>query len=256
MIPTQASSSSFTDCPIVFEDSSLLIIDKPEGVLSHPNTKSGGRSAFFGKYDPGERCFTSPRGCLWLVHRLDQDTSGLLLAAKKKEVAQSCRQLFEDRKIQKNYLAMVMATSLAPNGAWRDHLSKRVFQQKVRSTILHGRPANAELSYQVKERFRLPFAMFNSNMSIFLIDIRLETGKTHQIRVQAAARGYPILGDDIYGDFKINRELKKFGLKRLFLHAWHFKLIHPKTSQVLQLEASVPNDLSSFIDELKKFKKV
>src|SRR5512142_595610 len=98
-------NTSLTKCPVLFEDADLIVVDKPEGVLSHPNPgPKTPEAAFEGPYDLGDRRFETPQGPLWLIHRLDQDTSGVLLAAKNEKSAAACRNAFQERDVKKSYV--------------------------------------------------------------------------------------------------------------------------------------------------------
>ena len=240
-----------TRYPVLFEDDLLIAIHKPEGVLSHPNPseRRQSRSAFEGPYHFQERCFDTPRGLLWLIHRLDQDTSGILLAAKSLEIAEKCKIYFEKQLIQKTYLALVAGKPSPPSGFWRDHLEKRTGHHKVRSVIRQKQTPNAELRYKIRNsEFRI-----QNSCRFSLLEITLLTGRTHQIRLQAAARGYPIAGDRIYGDFRLNRQLRhQIGLRRLFLHAFRLQFPHLKTERHLTLEAPLPEELKDCLSRLSK----
>ncbi|MCA1963976.1 MAG: RluA family pseudouridine synthase [Prosthecobacter sp.] len=241
MLPTE-----LTHCPILYQDRFLLVINKPAGVLSHPNRGRGERrqaTAFEGSYDPEARCFHGGAGRVWLIHRLDQDTSGVLLAALDEQTAQRCRALFEEQAIQKNYLAVVRGTPTSPQGVWLDHLATTHARGAVRTTVLKGRPPNAELHYAVKGR--------SEEHRVSLLDIRLITGRTHQIRVQAASRQHPIAGDDVYGDFSLNRRLRASpGLRRLALHARRLSFRHPVSGKDLIIDALPPPDLAVMLQAL------
>ncbi|MFA5159959.1 MAG: RluA family pseudouridine synthase [Candidatus Omnitrophota bacterium] len=231
------TNAPFTQCPILFEDADLLVIDKPEGVLSHPNPGAKSPAAAFeGPYDLGDRRFQTPQGPLWLVHRLDQDTSGVLLAAKNKKSGAACRNAFEKRAVKKNYLALVSRKPMPAYGIWRDNLMDRRSEGGIRSAISTlGRP-NAFLNYKMKEYF--------PKFNLSLLEIELLTGKTHQIRVQSAYRGHPVAGDRVYGNFTLNKELKAaLGLHRMFLHAWRLIFPHPTNGKLLTIEAPLPEDL-------------
>lgn len=267
-----------THHPILFEDDSILLINKPAGVLSHPNASQNALShcAFLGKYNFEERRYQTSDGSIWLIHRLDQDTSGVLLAAKSIEIAEICRDYFEKQAITKIYLAMVKGKFSHLTGFWSDYLQKHAGDGKVRSKVIPHRLPNAKLKYKVL-RFPSSYgprsvseekcggrgsvrafknggiasvrAAVGFQKSLSLLEVELLTGKTHQIRVQAANRGHPIAGDRIYGDFQWNRQLRdQLGLKRLFLHAWKLGFLHPKTGKSLEIDAPVPEDLSSIVD--------
>lgn len=231
------TASSFTQCPILFEDADLLIVHKPEGVLSHPNSGAKGPPcAFEGPYDLGDRKFQTPLGPVWLIHRLDQDTSGVLLAAKNKKSAATCRDAFEKRKVEKGYIALVSRRPMPAHGLWRDALTERRAGGGVRTAIHPSGKPNAFLNYKMKEYFQ--------KFNLSLLEIELLTGKTHQIRVQSAYRGHPVAGDRVYGNFGLNKELRQaIGLRRLFLHAWRLALPHPTLGKNFIFEAPLPDDL-------------
>jgi len=231
--------SPFTQCPVLFEDADLIVVDKPEGVLSHPNPGSKGTSsAFEGPYDLGERKFQTPQGPVWLIHRLDQDTSGILLAAKNKKSVAACRKAFEDRQVKKYYLALVSRRPMPPHGIWRDTLMEQRSGGTLRSAINYAGKPNAFLNYKMKEFF--------PKLNLSLVEIDLLTGKTHQIRVQSAYRGHPVAGDRVYGNFTLNKELKAaLGLHRMFLHAKRLVIPHPASGKTLTIESSLPEDLEN-----------
>jgi 23S rRNA pseudouridine955/2504/2580 synthase len=231
------TNSPFTQCPVLFEDADLIVINKPEGVLSHPNsgTKSPA-AAFEGPYDLGDRRFQTPQGPVWLIHRLDRDTSGLLLAAKSKKSAAACRNAFEKRAVKKSYIALVSRRPMPPHGIWRDTLMEQRSFGSIRSAINYSGKPNAFLNYKMKEYF--------SKFNLSLLEIELLTGKTHQIRVQSAYRGHPVAGDRIYGNFTLNKELRQtLDLRRMFLHACRLVLPHPTSGKLLTVESPLPEDL-------------
>ena len=231
------ANSSFTQCPVLFEDADLIVINKPEGVLSHPNpgTKSPA-AAFEGSYDLGDRRFQTPQGPVWLIHRLDQDTSGVLLAAKNKKSFAACRNAFEKRAVKKSYLALVSRRPMPPHGIWRDTLMEQRSSGGIRSAINYSGKPNAFLNYKMKEYF--------PKFNLSLLEIELLTGKTHQIRVQSAYRGHPVAGDRIYGNFNLNKELRQaLDLRRMFLHAWRLVFPHPTSGKSLTVESALPEDL-------------
>jgi len=214
-------------------------VNKPAGVLSHPNAAGKPqRAAFEGSYDAGRKCFQTPAGAVWLVHRLDQDTSGVLVGALDAGTARHCREAFEDGRVRKEYAALV-AGSPPAQGTWRDSLVVKHERGRVRTeTNRLGRP-NAELHFRVLKRDR--------QQRLALLEIDLVTGRTHQIRVQAASRSCPVIGDDVYGDFEMNRRLKKTsGVKRLCLHSCAIEIPHPATGKVLRVTAPLPPEMAGW----------
>lgn len=238
----------FTTCPVLFHDESLVVVEKPDGVLSHPNPRPGrwegrSRSAFEGTYDADERRFDTPGGPVWLVHRLDQGTSGVLLAALNPACAARCREAFESGQVEKNYLALLSGI-LPPHGTWKDALIERRSSGRVRVVVRPGVKPDAELHFRTTAS--------SPRLKLCLLELRLITGRTHQIRVQAATRHRPVLGDDVYGDFSRNRWARReLGLRRMFLHAASLTLPHPKTGRPLALRSPLPADLVEVLNGLK-----
>lgn len=226
-----------TRSPVLYEDPELLIIDKSAGVLSHPNPGQKIQAAAFeGTYEFEERRFDTPGGPLWLIHRLDQDTSGILLAAKNKRSAEICRDCFEKKEIRKDYLALVSRKPMPAQGKWRDALTERHAGSFVRVAIHRSRAPNAFLNYRMREFF--------PKLNLALLEFQLITGKTHQIRVQSAYHGHPVAGDRIYGNFGLNKILRQtIELRRLFLHAWRLTLKHPDREEILEIESRLPQEL-------------
>lgn len=229
---------TYTSCPTLWSDCQLLVIDKPAGLLSHPNPGGkGGAAAFSGTYEERSRRFDTPAGPLWLIHRLDQDTSGALMAALDESTARTLRQSFENGEVKKHYFTMV-AGRPRPKGIWKDALSMARGGGRVRTAVVAGAPLNAELHFQT--------IAHSHPLRLSLLETELVTGRTHQIRVQAASRGHPVLGDDVYGDFALNRWAKKeLGLRRLFLHSAALGFHHPVTRQFLKVVAPLPAELAT-----------
>lgn len=238
------SDHLYSGCDILFEDKHLIVVNKPHEVLSHPNpkgcVKGPVRCAFEGRFDFETKCFQTPAGVVWLIHRLDQDTSGVLLAAKDAKSAVACRRAFEEDQVRKTYLALVKGGGFKPEGVWLDHLATERQRNQVRTTVDKSRRPNAEA------RFKL--LGYAAEQRLSLLEVSLVTGKTHQIRVQTASRQHPIIGDDVYGDFDINRRLRKeLGIRRLFLHAAELQIRHPATGKVITIDAPLPEALSKVL---------
>ena len=241
------ADTSVTPCTILHEDKWLIIIAKPHGVLSHPNSHKAASQdscAFHGDYDPAERSFKKGKQRTWLIHRLDQDTSGALLAAKDPHTADILRDAFSTGKVRKRYLALVASSGgLKPTSTWVDHLATDHQKDRVRTIVRPGAKPNAELRYRVLSH--------SPQHHVTLLEIDLLTGKTHQIRVQAATRRHPLIGDDIYGDFSLNRHLRStHRSRRLFLHAHQLSLQHPSTGTQLTVQAPVSPDWAAALSTL------
>ncbi|MBU6375356.1 MAG: RluA family pseudouridine synthase [Bdellovibrionales bacterium] len=239
-----------TDCPILYRDDQVILVNKPAGMLSHPNpgaVSARNRGAFLGPYDFQGKTFLTEDGPVWLLHRLDQDTSGVLMAALDLSSAEKLRKDFEAGSIAKQYLALVRGDP-GPKGTWKDHLSVKRDGTKVRSFVLRGYEPNAEL------RFRR--INYSASTKLSLLEIELITGRTHQIRVQANSRQHPLFGDDIYGDFSWNRKmLRELGCSRLFLHAHQIEFNHPKSGKKISVVAPLPTDLQEIVERLKSTQK-
>jgi RluA family pseudouridine synthase len=235
-----------TDCPILLEDAQLVLVNKPAGVLSHPNPgqiTARNRGAFLGPYDFDEKTFETESGKVWLLHRLDQDTSGVLLAAKDSATGERLREDFDSGRIRKEYLCLVRGDP-GPKGVWKDHLTLKRDGSKVRSFVLRGHAPNAEL--------RFTRVGHSASRKVSLLRVELITGRTHQIRVQANSRQHPLCGDDIYGDFAWNKKMaRELGVDRLFLHAWRLELRHPKSGKTLRIDAPLPDELSRALELLE-----
>ena len=230
--------------PVVHEDEGLLAIDKPAGVAVH-----GGSGVSFGVIEQLRQSRPQAR-LLELVHRLDRETSGLLLIAKKKSVLKGLQDQFRERATGKTYLALVLGDWPAARRVIDVPLHKYLLadgERRVRTTSADD-PDGMRAITLVKVARRWPAAGGRGPLS--LLEVTIKTGRTHQIRVHLASSGHPIAGDDKYGDFERNRELARSGLKRMFLHAWRLQLTHPQTQSPLQLQAELPVELQRFVESL------
>lgn len=220
-----------------------MVVHKPAGMLSHPNPGKRVNSAFEGTYYYHDRRFDTPAGPVWLIHRLDQDASGVLLAARDRRTVSGCRSAFDRFEVEKIYLTLLVGRPIPPRGSWRDHLEERKRADYVRSFLGRGKP-NAELRYSTKRSF--------PHLKLSLVEIKLVTGKTHQIRIQAAAHGHPVSGDRVYGNFALNRKLRQtIGLRRIFLHASSLSFRHPVTKKFLRIEAPIPEELEQVLSRAR-----
>jgi 23S rRNA pseudouridine955/2504/2580 synthase len=222
--------------PILFEDDHLIAVDKPAGVAVH-----GGSGVSFGVIEQLRQARPQAR-FLELVHRLDRETSGILLVAKKRSALTALQDQFRERETGKTYLALAL-------GGWPT--SKKVIDQPLHKYLL----ADGERRVKVVAKDD-PDGMRSITLvkvarkfgDFSLLEVTIKTGRTHQIRVHLAANGHPIAGDDKYGDFERNKALQKAGLKRMFLHAWRLQVQHPSSGEVLQLSSPLPPELQQFVD--------
>jgi tRNA pseudouridine65 synthase len=203
---------------VACDENGLAALDKPEGTLSHPNApRDEGRSLVRARYDRERECFEwpGPEGAvrrLWLVNRLDSATSGLILAAADEALALEVRALFKRRGVRKVYQALVFGKPRQSSELWRDTLDVRKEGGRIRAVAGAGNlPAECRMTL-VRPGTGSP--------RVSLIRLEPLTGRSHQLRVQCAKRGLPIVGDRTYGDFAANRAFAKAaGPKRMFLHS-------------------------------------
>ncbi len=241
--------------PILFEDDFLLAIDKPAGVAVH-----GGSGVSFGVIEQ-LRMARPQADFLELVHRLDRETSGVLLIAKRRMALKLLQEQFRERETDKVYLALV-------SGAWA--ANQRVIDKALHKYLIVGKegtygagerrvkvvandhPDGMRSVTLVKVKAAIAPSPAAPGTPFTLLEVTIKTGRTHQIRVHLAGEGHPIAGDDKYGDFELNRALQKSvdggpALKRMFLHAWTLKFSHPKTRKAIALEAALPPELQQFL---------
>ena len=219
---------------ILYEDESLLVIDKPTGTAVH-----GGSGVSRGVIEQ-LRLERPEARFLELVHRLDRDTSGVLMLAKRRPALTELHRQLREGQIQKFYLALV-------KGIWRDE--KRSVKLPLQKYVLASGERRVSVGSDGLPAHTV-FRLQRSWTDYSLLEAELKTGRTHQIRVHLAHVGYPIAGDDKYGDFALNKQLAKQGLKRMFLHASKTVITHPQSGATLALEARLPTDLQGFLDAL------
>ncbi|HVT32169.1 MAG TPA: RluA family pseudouridine synthase, partial [Rhodanobacteraceae bacterium] len=226
--PGQAAQ---VEASILSEDRDFLVIDKPAGVASH-----GGSGVGFGAIELLRAA--RPRDTLELVHRLDRDTSGVLVLAKKRSALTALQAEIREGRVEKRYLALLMGALPQSRLAVDAPLRKSVLQGGERMVRVDedGKPSRSRFSEV--ERFA----------EATLAEIAIETGRTHQIRVHSAHIAHPVAGDEKYGDKAFNRAMRGFGLKRLFLHAARFEFYIGEKSY--GFSAPLPADLKSVLDAL------
>ena len=222
--------------PIIFEDEYFLIINKPEGIACH-----GGSGVSFGvieilRNNKPEYKF------LELVHRLDRDTSGLLILAKKRNALVELQNLIRNNLVAKYYLALTV-------GSWSE--SSRNLKAPLHKYLTQSGERRVSVNHESGQYAQTIFTKLTSNENYTLVKADLKTGRTHQIRVHLQYIGHPIVGDTKYGDENINKSLAKIGLKRMFLHAYEIKFTHPITQQNMCLKATLPESLTKFFTVLQ-----
>ncbi|OQP31321.1 23S rRNA pseudouridine(955/2504/2580) synthase RluC [Pantoea latae] len=224
---------------IIYEDEQILVLNKPSGTAVH-----GGSGLSFGVIE-GLRALRPEARFLELVHRLDRDTSGVLLVAKKRSALRSLHEQLREKGMQKDYLALV-------RGSWPSHvkavqapLLKNILQSGERVVRVSSEGKPSETRFKVEERFA--FAT--------LVKASPVTGRTHQIRVHTLHAGHPIAFDDRYGEREFDSQLASTGLRRLFLHAAALTFTHPASGETLRLEAPLDEELKRCLQALRQQKR-
>lgn len=218
---------------IIFEDDRLLVIDKPSGIAVH-----GGSGVSFGVIEVLRAL--RPEDSLELVHRLDRDTSGCLLVARKASALRVLHALLREGRFEKRYLALV-------KGHWQHGRSRIDVPLRTDLRVGGERTVKAHPSGKASVSEFRPLQFFGKRAT--LMEVSLHTGRTHQIRVHAAHSGHPLAGDDKYGDPDFNRELAALGLKRMFLHAHSVGFEWPQGGP-FSASAPLPADLAAIVDLL------
>jgi 23S rRNA pseudouridine955/2504/2580 synthase len=232
--PPAAGTREYLLSRIVFEDQRLIVLDKPAGMAVH-----GGSGLSFGVI---EALRAARRDCpyLELVHRLDRETSGCLLVAKRRSYLRGLHQALRENRVEKRYLALV-----------KGHWSRGHCRLEHRLEITRG--VGGERTVRAGEegkRAASRVAPVEIGAVASLLEVSLETGRTHQIRVQLAAEGHPVAGDERYGDPAFNRRLREMGLTRMFLHAHALAFDDPVTGDPRSFSAPLPPDLAAVLDQL------
>jgi 23S rRNA pseudouridine955/2504/2580 synthase len=220
---------------ILFEDDALIAIDKPAGLAVH-----GGSGIALGLIEQLRQARPDAR-FLELVHRLDRETSGVLLVAKRRSALTVLHAQLRAGEVDKRYLALV-------RGPWRDAM-------RTVSVPLHKfSTREGERRVRAEDAGRAAVTIFRRERiwpahqpPLALLEAELQTGRTHQIRVHLAHIGHPLAGDDKYGDFAWNRELAREGLKRMFLHARRLSFVHPASGKTMEVASPVPGELGDYI---------
>jgi 23S rRNA pseudouridine955/2504/2580 synthase len=217
---------------VLSEDRDFLVIDKPAGIASH-----GGSGVSFGAIELLRAA--RPRDTLELAHRLDRDTSGVLVFAKKRSALAALQAEIREGRVEKRYLALL---------AGRLPQKRLTVDAPLRKSVLQGGERMVRVDDEGKAS-RSRFAEVEGFASSTLAEIAIETGRTHQIRVHAAHIGHPVAGDEKYGEREFNRAMREIGLKRLFLHAARFEFSIGERS--FSFNAPLPRDLAAVVDALQ-----
>ena len=221
------------DLPIIYEDEAMLVIDKPEGIAVH-----GGSGVSFGVIEALRRQRPQAK-FLELAHRLDRETSGILLVGKKRLALTALHDMFREHGAgaDKRYLVLV-------KGRWMN--ATQHVKLPLHKYLTEGGERRVSVNPEGKAAHTV-FRLLARWPEMSLLEAQLKTGRTHQIRVHLAHLGFPILGDEKYGEFTLNKSLKRDGLKRMALHAWRMAFRHPLTAAPLEFIAPLPDSMGNYI---------
>jgi 23S rRNA pseudouridine1911/1915/1917 synthase len=242
-IPLDLAPAPEIQVHVVHEDDDLLIVDKPAGLVVHPSPGHGSGTlvnALLARSDAAE--YGGIAGVMrpGIVHRLDRDTSGLLMVAKNDAAQHSLMAQLKARRVKKTYLALVLGEVAAAAGRVEAPIGRDPKHRTRMAVVADGRPSTT--GYRIRERFA----------GWTLLELDLVTGRTHQIRVHLDAIGHPVAGDPVYGTGTSRRGPDVAGgLGRLFLHAWRLELTSPSSGALIRAEAPLPEELESVLDGLR-----
>ena len=216
---------------ILFEDKGLLIINKPHGMAVH-----GGSGVTIGIIEALKSQYKEP---IELVHRLDRATSGCLILAKKRYVLKALHEQLFNHQLEKRYIALV-------KNSWskKRHTVDAPIYQNSRNSVIDSKGKESLSHFHPLKNFQI------DDFSASLVDIVIETGRTHQIRVHAKYAEHPLAQDNKYGDPNFDKLMKKKGLNRLFLHAKAITFTNPMTNEIQKISAPLPDDLEKFLAKL------
>jgi len=231
----KASVLDLVQNSVIYEEPGLLVLNKPAGIAVH-----GGSGLQYGIIE-ALRALRPAAPFLELVHRLDRDTSGCLIIAKKRSVLRSLHALLRSGEVVKLYLALV-------KGRWRG--GGRAVDLALQKNVLHSGERVVHVQGDGKPALSL-FEPATIYSQASLMQVRLMTGRTHQIRVHAAHIGHPLAGDSKYGDREFNRHMRELGLKRLFLHAQSVAFVFPDSGREVHVTAPLSPDLRHVLDKLE-----
>ncbi len=235
LVPRPPSGLVAQDVPLTvcYEDAELVVVDKPAGVVTHPSKGHDSGTLVHGLLAHGITGGDIERP--GIVHRLDRDTSGLLVVAKSDRAHRKLQRLLTERLIDRRYLVLVHGEF--PPALTVDRPVGRDRRHRTRMSTQSDRPRDA----------RTHFRRVTAYPRHSLLEARLDTGRTHQIRVHLEAAGYPVVGDPVYG-----RRGDECGLQRQFLHAWQLAFPHPQTGEQIAVESPLPVDLAAVLDGLER----
>ncbi|WP_107726185.1 RluA family pseudouridine synthase [Neisseria weaveri] len=239
--PSEKQAAPAREFEIVYEDDAMLVINKPSGTAVH-----GGSGVSFGVIEQVRRARPQAK-YLELVHRLDKDTSGLLMIAKKRSALVKLHEAIRNDHPKKIYLAVGVGKLDSNKINVRLPLLKYTGAQGEKMVRVSEDGQSAHTIFRVINRFSEGLLHQVGLSHLTFVEATLKTGRTHQIRVHMQSQNCPIAGDERYGDYQANKHLQKLGLKRMFLHAAELHLNHPLSNEPLVLKAPLPQELQQFI---------
>jgi 23S rRNA pseudouridine1911/1915/1917 synthase len=230
--------------PIVYEDASFLVLDKPAGMPTHgfSGRDTGTVANFLAAQRPSLSTVGKKRWEPGLVHRLDRETSGLLLVAKTQAAFEDLQLQFRGRQIKKRYRALVWGVTEAERSIAYP-ITHVPGDKRRMEIVIDGKSRIRHKRWKALTRFR----KISGSQQFSLLEIEMETGVTHQIRVHLAAAGHPIVGDALYG----TQEAKSFNLRRHFLHACGLEFSHPADRRIVKVESELPEELLNVLAQLR-----
>lgn len=236
-ISTKLNKVAELEQQILYEDEVLLVINKPSGIAVH-----GGSGLNFGVIE-ALRALRPQARFLELVHRIDRDTSGILLVAKKRSALRHLHEQLREKTVQKDYLALV-------RGQWQSHV------KSIKAPLLKNELASGERIVKVSEAGKPSETRFQIEerycQEATLVKASPVTGRTHQIRVHTQYAGHPIACDDKYGEAEFDAKMQTLGLNRLFLHAYSIRFTHPKTGEEMVITAPLDKTLKGVLAKLRQ----
>ncbi len=244
------------DIPIIYQDNDIVVVNKPAGFSVHKGVAEKGETItdwLVEKFPEMKKVGDDPEFRPGIVHRLDKETSGVLVAAKNQKSFEYLKKLFQSREIVKKYIALIEGNLKNDNGIIDLPIGRSIsdFRKKLASEKAEGNLREAITEYKVLERFENVghrVSNIKGNSFYTLVEAYPKTGRTHQIRVHFKAVGHPIVCDSLYGG---KRMTCPYGLKRHFLHANFLEFISPSGAK-LKLEADLPEDLAEVLARLRK----
>jgi 23S rRNA pseudouridine1911/1915/1917 synthase len=226
---------------VLYEDADMIAIDKAPGMVVHPGAGTGEDTLVHALlfHCKGQLSGIGGEERPGIVHRLDKETSGVIVAAKTDQAFLALTKTFSERRTKKEYLAIVAGSPNLPGGEIDAPIGRHGFNRLRMCVRNDGRPAQSD--WEIVERF---------GKAATLVKVRIHTGRTHQVRVHMSHIGYPLAGDPMYG-WRENAWPESVPVPRVMLHAWRLSLPHPISGETLELEAPIPDDFSSVLDHLR-----